>query len=352
MVSNNKPAVILRTKFSYPMANAVTELLPECVGRLREQYPADCNVGDLTFQAVDVNVHQFNSGEYKATSPHLVDREVYLFHDVLVNGEYRPNDFVAIAMALDDSVRNAEPRRITHVAPHIPYQRQEREYAEHESVTAKRVMRSCFYDPESPIPTRMFTFDMHNPAAAKFAPYRVKELYASPLFIKRFRHANCVLVAPDAAAGKRLEAVAKRMGNKDLAIVYKTRPEEGIAVSHGIMGIENFEGKDLAITIDDMIDTGGSNEEAIQQIRCVSPNIKIVAAATHGLFSYDRKKQRRAEDVLRKNDIKVVVTDAVRKTDGYLAENSDWLEVEPIAPILAEAIARRELGLKVSDMFL
>ncbi|MBI4162221.1 MAG: ribose-phosphate diphosphokinase [Candidatus Aenigmarchaeota archaeon] len=351
MGGNNKP-VILKTKFSYPMADAVNELLPETVRKLGERYSdVSKNARDLKFEAAEVDITRFNCGEYKARSPHLVDREVYLFHDATVEGGYRPNDFVALATVLDDSLRNAEPKRITHVVPHVPYQRQDKEHEEHESVTAKRVMRYCFYDPESPIPTRMFTFDMHNPDIARFVPYRVKELYASPIFIQRFKDINCALIAPDANAAKRLEAVAARAGNKGMAIVYKTRSKDGRSKSLGLMGAENLEDIDVAVTIDDMIDTGGSNVGAIDLIRSKAPAVKIVAAATHGVFSYDHNGKISAEERLRKSGISVVVTDAVRRPQMYLAQNADWLEVESLAPILAEAIARRELGLEVSEMF-
>ena len=60
-------------------------------------------------------------------------------------------------------------------------------------------------------------------------------------------------------------------------------------------------------------------------------------------------RSKRAEDRLREAGIKVVGTDSIPRSQAYLEENKDWLEVRSLAPFISEAIYRIQKGESLTE---
>lgn len=258
-------------------------------------------------------------------------------------------------MSIDDAVRSANPKTITHVSQWMPFSRQDVQHNERESTTGKRVARE-FDDPESKISTLMLVTDPHSMAITAYLRCPHKVLYASKLFIDLFRQDNCALVGPDPNAAKRLEAVAKRMGNKPIATMYKTRDKTGASETRGVMGDEAFEGVDYALLIDDIASTGGSICDAADVIWSIKngkyKGLPVRAACTHGVLKYKGDQGVDAVDRLKQRGIeRLYITDTIPQEPDFLERYKDILYVVSSAPLVREAIYRLELGLSVSDMF-
>src|SRR3989344_6839289 len=283
----------------------------------------------------------FPSGEYKPEAPHVRGRHVYIFHSPVIKGGnfpgYNPDSFYVHAAFLDDAVRRSilpGDCFIGHVAPHMPYQRQERQAQPRTPISTRRLMQLFYMPPH--VGTLLITFDMHADAIAGQADFQIDQLYASSLLLGDLKNRNdVVLVAPDVGAAKRVRHVSKKLfGHKKIVIIDKDRPADSeVEVAH-VVGPELVKGN-VAYMFDDMIDTGGTIVEGANALREAGAT-DVYAACTHPIFSV--KDGLEAEERLRKAKIKTVVTNTIYRDDGYLQRNKDWLTVVSVADKIARAI--------------
>jgi len=97
-----------------------------------------------------------------------------------------------------------------------------------------------------------------------------------------------------------------------------------------------------ALVIDDMIDTAGTIEKVVDEIK--NKGAKEVSIVTsHAILSDP------ATEILTKLYNKgvlkeVITTDTVKHSDKYLKENSSWLKILSVAPLVAGMIYRINHG--------
>src|SRR3569623_2731200 len=89
---------------------------------------------------------------------------------------------------------------------------------------------------------RVRTVDLHADQILGFFDMPVDNVYASPILlgdIWRQRYPDQIVVSPDVGGEVRARALAKRLGDADLAINDKRRPRPNVAkVMHVIGGVE------------------------------------------------------------------------------------------------------------------
>ncbi len=104
------------------------------------------------------------------------------------------------------------------------------------------------------------------------------------------------------------------------------------------------------LTLDDIMCSGGTACGLGGDIMRLEAR-EFYTLATHGLFS--EKSGVKAEDRIRSvKGMKVVTTDTVPRSPGYLRENSEWLVGQiSMAPVYAELIYRTTMHESVNTMF-
>jgi ribose-phosphate pyrophosphokinase len=277
------------------------------------------------------DVHSFPDGEL-----HVELQQSVRGHDVyLVQPTAPPVErHVLELLLLADACRRAGAARVTAVIPYFGYARQDRRASGREAVGA-RVIADLMGTRGF---ARLVALDLHSAALEGFFAPPLEHVSAVPVLteaLRAGRPANGVVVAPDAGAAKLAERYAKAL-LLPVAIVQKVR------ISGTDVSVRSITGdvRDRApVIVDDMISTGGTIVAAASALIAAGCDPAITVAATHGLF-VGPAVGRLAGLRLRR----LLVTDSV----AVPALGAVSLEVVPIGPLLADAIARlhddRSLG--------
>ena len=100
--------------------------------------------------------------------------------------------------------------------------------------------------------------DLHADQIQGFFGIPVDNVYASPILLGdvwRQEYENLIVVSPDVGGVVRARALAKRMGDADLAIIDKRRPKANVSeIMHIIGDVENR----TCVMVDDIVDTAGT----------------------------------------------------------------------------------------------
>lgn len=257
----------------------------------------------------------------------------------IVQPTCRPtNDNIMELLILIDAIRRASAKRITAVIPYYGYARQDRKDQPRVPITAKLVANLIAESGAN----RVLTMDLHASQIQGFFDIPVDHLYAINTLCEYFlakKMKDLVVVSPDVGGIKMARAYAKKL-SAGLAIVDKRRDSpEKTEVMH-ILG----EVKDKkAILVDDIIATGGSMIEAIEELKKRGVS-EVYAAVSHGVLSGD------ALDRIQKcpglNE--VVITNSIPLEET--AKNSK-VKALSVAPLLAEAIKRIHNEESISCLF-
>jgi ribose-phosphate pyrophosphokinase len=236
-----------------------------------------------------------------------------------------------------DALKRASAGRITAVLPYYGYARQDRKDRPRVPISAKLVASLL----ERAGADRVLAVDLHAAQIQGFFDIPVDHLFASPVMIEHFRTAgpNVTVVSPDAGGVERARAFAKRL-NAPLAIIDKRREQANVAEVMNIIG--DVRGRNC-ITVDDLIDTGGTLVNGCEALlkagaECVS------ACATHPVLSgpaVERIQESRLKEV--------VVTNSIPLRDD--ARKCERIRVLSIAPLLARAIQSIHEGGSISTLF-
>lgn len=182
-------------------------------------------------------------------------------------------------MALHRLIRENGAHECLLVIPYLGYARQDRQTQPGEAsigVMVAELLRNMNT-------TKIFAFDVHSDVIRKSLGPNFVEWPAAKLFAEALgRQETDIVIAPDEGAKKRAQRLASQFDPPaETGWIEKIRPRHNVAVAKTIHG--DVKGKNVVI-FDDMIDTGGTIEEAV---RLVSKNgaMTIRVAATHGVFS-------------------------------------------------------------------
>jgi ribose-phosphate pyrophosphokinase len=149
-----------------------------------------------------------------------------------------------------------------------------------------------------------------------------------------------MVVSPDVGGVVRARAMAKQLGDADMAIIDKRRARANESQVMHIIG--DVRDRDCVI-IDDMVDTAGTLCKAAAALKENGAR-RVVGYITHPVLSGKAVKTI-AESVLDE----IVVTDTIPLSEA--AQNCGKIRQVTIAPMLAEALRRINNEESLSAMF-
>jgi|JI10StandDraft_1071094.scaffolds.fasta_scaffold103246_2 ribose-phosphate pyrophosphokinase len=299
-------------------------MTPLVFSSTRYAYLADRLVACTAWPRGDVERQRFPDGEkYQRVVTDVADR------DVLIVGGTLDEDATCEIYDLASTIVGAGAYRLTLVIPYYGYSTMERSVHPGEVVTAKTRARLLSSIPEASRGNRVFLLDLHVGTIAHYfeGALRTVHVYGKPIVTaaaRRLGGADFVLACTDAGRAKWVESLANDLG-VPAAFVYKRRVDGDTTEVTGVSA--EVRGKRVVI-YDDMIRTGGSLVSAARAYRDAGA-VAIDAIATHGILPGDSIERIRATGLFGK----VVVTDSHPRAVELA---SDFLEVESVAPLLAE----------------
>ncbi len=237
---------------------------------------------------------------------------------------------------LAEACRRAGAARLTGVIPSFGYARQDRRARGREAVGA-RISSSLL---ETASLARVVAVDVHTVSLEGFFSIPLEHLSAVSLLanaIDKSISDKSVIVAPDLGAAKLAERYAEVL-RRPIAVVHKIRLSGEEVRAHGIVG--EVAGR-APVIVDDMISTGGTIEAAVTALLAAGCLSEIVVAATHALLVGPAINRLSALPISR-----IVVTDSLPLPE----HGSLPLQVVSLAPMLAEIVARLNVGESIAEL--
>ncbi len=243
-------------------------------------------------------------------------------------------------LVMIDALKRASASRITAVIPYYGYARQDRRSrSARVPITAKLVANML----DTAGADRVLTVDLHADQIQGFFDIPVDNVYASPLLLGdvwRQKYENLIVVSPDVGGVVRARALAKRLGDADLAIIDKRRPKANVSEIMHIIG--DVAGR-TCVMVDDLVDTAGTLCHAAKALKA-NGAIKVVAYCTHPVLSGG------AADNVRNSVLdELVVTDTIPLNEELLS--IDKIRQLSVAEMLAETIRRIAESESVSSLY-
>jgi ribose-phosphate pyrophosphokinase len=258
---------------------------------------------------------------------------------VIQSTSFPANDNLMELLITLDALRRSSARRITAVIPYFGYARQDRKSGSRTPISAKLVANLITEAGAN----RVLTMDLHAGQIQGFFDIPVDNLFAAPLFARdiqeRFSGRDLMIVSPDVGGVVRARAIASRLG-RDLAIIDKRRPREGVSEVMNVIG--DVEGRDCVI-IDDIVDSGGTHCNAADALMKHGAR-SASAYVTHGVLS-GGSVARIAKAPMET----MTITDSIQAT--AIVRDAPNIRQLTIAPLLAEAMRRISDESSVSSLF-
>jgi ribose-phosphate pyrophosphokinase len=283
----------------------------------------------------------------RVTLMRFADGEIYCRYEENARGEdafliqstcHPVNEHLMELLIMVDALRRASAGRITAVVPYYGYGRKDKKDAPREPITGRLVADLL----TTAGVNRVLTIDLHAGQIEGFFTIPVDHLRAMPLFadyLARKTLANGVVVAPDDGAVRRSKQLADRL-DLPLAVIFQRRVAADTKEPVQVVG--EVEGR-IPIMIEDIIDTAGTVNRAVDVLVSKGSVPEVYICATHPVFA-GPALERLARPEIRE----VVVTNTVPIPQD---RRTSKITVLSAAPLLAEAIRRIHLNQSVSLLF-
>ena len=250
------------------------------------------------------------------------------------------NDNLMEILVMADALRRSSAGRITAVIPYFGYARQDRRpRSARVPITAKVVadmLTTVGID-------RVVMIDLHADQIQGFFDIPVDNIYGTPVLLADLRqqqYHNLVVVSPDVGGVVRARAVAKQMGDIDLAIIDKRRQKANESQVMHLIG--DVKDRDCVI-VDDMVDTAGTLCKAAEALKQFGAR-RVVAYTTHPVLS------GKAIENLKNSVIdELVVTDTIPLSPEIQALPN--IRQVSVSSMVAETIRRINNEESISAMF-
>jgi len=250
------------------------------------------------------------------------------------------NDNLMELLIIADALYRASAGRITAVIPYYGYARQDRRVRSRRVPISAKLVADIISTGHI---DRVLTIDLHSDQVQGFFDLPVDNIYASGVLIADILSkglGNIMVVSPDVGGVVRARALAKGIGELDLAIIDKRRPEPNKSEIMNIIG--NVEGRHCVL-VDDLIDTGGTLCNAAVALKQRGA-LSVVAYATHAVFS-----GKAVSNITHSELDEVVVTDSIPL--GESAKECGKIRQLSVAGVLAKTILRINQDESVSSLF-
>ena len=250
------------------------------------------------------------------------------------------NDNLMELVVMTDALRRASASRITAVVPYFGYARQDRRVRSMRvPITAKVVadmITGAGVD-------RLLTVDLHADQIQGFFDIPVDNIYATPVLvddIERNFKEDFIVVSPDVGGVVRARAMAKRVGDVDLAIIDKRRPKANVSqVMHIIGDVQDKR----CLLIDDIVDTAGTLCKAADALKENGAK-EVYAYITHPVLSGPA-----IDNITSSTLDELIVADTIPLSDK--AKNSGKIRPLTISGLIAESIRRISNEESISALF-
>ena len=246
-------------------------------------------------------------------------------------------------MLITDALKQSSASKITAIIPYYGYARQDRRVrSARVPISAKVIadmMNTVGVD-------RVLTVDLHSESIQGFFDMPADNVYATKIMHDdiKSRSSNdepILVVSPDAGGVVRARALAKFLGQSDLAIIDKRRATANESEVMNIIG--DVAGK-CCIVPDDMIDTAGTLCNAAQALKDAGA-AKVKAYITHPVLSGPA-----IERISNSSIDELVVTNSIPLSPE--AEKCSKIRVISLAPTIAECVRRLNNEESLSALFL
>ena len=185
--------------------------------------------------------------------------------------------------------------------------------------------------------------DLHADQIQGFFDVPVDNLYGTPVLLNDLRqqhYENLMVVSPDVGGVVRARAMAKSLGDADLAIIDKRRAKANESEVMHIIG--DVKDRDCVI-VDDIVDTAGTLCKAAKALKDKGAR-RVVGYITHPVLSGN------AISTISDSALdEIVVTDTIPLTEK--AKNCPKIRQVSIAPMIAESLRRINNEESISAMF-
>ena len=246
-------------------------------------------------------------------------------------------------MLITDALKRSSASKITAIIPYYGYARQDRRVrSARVPISAKVIadmMNTVGVD-------RVLTVDLHSESIQGFFDMPADNVYATKIMHDdiKSRSSNdepILVVSPDAGGVVRARALAKFLGQSELAIIDKRRATANESEVMNIIG--DVAGK-CCIVPDDMIDTAGTLCNAAQALKDAGA-AKVKAYITHAVLSGPA-----IERISNSSIDELVVTNSIPLSPE--AEKCSKIRVISLAPTIAECVRRLNNEESLSALFL
>jgi ribose-phosphate pyrophosphokinase len=283
----------------------------------------------------------------RVTLMRFADGEIYCRYEENARGEdafliqstcHPVNEHLMELLIMVDALRRASAGRITAVIPYYGYGRKDKKDAPREPITGRLIADLL----TTAGVNRVLTIDLHAGQIEGFFNIPVDHLRAMPLFadyLARKALSNAVVVAPDDGAVRRSKQLADRL-DLPLAVIFQRRVAADTKEPVEVVG--EVEGR-VPIMIEDIIDTAGTVNRAVDVLVSKGCIPEIYICATHPVFAGPALERLSRAEIR-----EVIVTNTVPiPADGRTSK----ITLISAAPLLAEAIRRIHLNQSVSLLF-
>lgn len=280
------------------------------------------------------DIHQFpNENILVRLHGSVRGQDVYVIHS-----HSRPihRSIMEMLIAIDCLKRDSAGR-ITVVIPYLAYSQSDKKDQPRVPITARLLANMI----EVAGADRWMTIDLHSGQIQGFYNIPGDSLTAFFILVEHFRKKklNAVVVTPDLGFAKRGRNYAAEL-DTPLAFVEKRRiGNENVREALSLIG--SVEGKDV-IVVDDLIDTAGSIEQAVNLVKQKGAK-DVYISATHPVLSDPAIERLRSLPVK-----EIVVTDTLPIPEHKMLPNMTILTV---ARLLGEVILRSHEGRSVGELF-
>ncbi len=250
------------------------------------------------------------------------------------------NDNLMEIMVMADALRRSSAGRITAVMPYFGYARQDRRSRSARVPISAKVVADMLSIVGI---DRVMTVDLHADQIQGFFDIPVDNIYGTPVLLKDLKqknYDNLMVVSPDVGGVVRARAMAKSLGDTDLAIIDKRRARANESQVMHIIG--DVSGRDCVI-VDDMVDTAGTLCKAAQALKDNGAR-RVVGYITHPVLSGNA-----VSNITNSALDEIVVTDTIPLSQA--AQACDKIRQVSIAPMLAESLRRINNEESISAMF-
>lgn len=292
----------------------------------------------LNLRLGKISVGQFSDGEVAVEILENVrGKDVFIVQPTSAP----TNDHIMELLVMVDAMRRASAARVTTVIPYFGYSRQDRRTRSARVPITAKVVANMIGGAGT---NRVLTVDLHADQIQGFFDIPVDNVFASPILlgdIWRQKYPDLMVVSPDVGGVVRARAIAKRLGDADLAIIDKRRPKPNVAKIMHIIG--DVEGR-TCVLVDDLVDTAGTLCQAADALKERGAT-KVVAYCTHPVLSGNALKNINDSTL-----DELVVTDTIPLRPEMVA--CEKIRQLSVAEMLAETMRRIHMEESVSSLFI